>query len=145
MSRNPGVNDTMAELPINEDLIRDLLCRLASSDEEEREAAAEALAISTEDEDWRPHELIRQGGIETISNLLDDRDPHIVVSALNIIIATAAAGCEEELISGGIIAEIDPLQNHEDRLIRNKSREALWLLVPGGEDVVTSEPQDEYE
>jgi hypothetical protein len=80
MSRNPGVNDTMAELPINEDLIRDLLCRLASSDEEEREAAAEALAISTED--WRPHELIRQ---------------------------------------------------------------ALWLLVPGGEDVVTSEPQDEYE
>ena len=79
---------------------------------------------------------------EYVSNLLDDRDPHIVVSALNIIIAIAAAGCEEELISGGIIAELDPLQNHEDRLIRNKSREALWLLVPG-EDIVTSELQDE--
>jgi hypothetical protein len=35
MGRNPGVNDTTAELPINEDLIRDLLCRLASSDEVE--------------------------------------------------------------------------------------------------------------
>lgn len=56
--------------------------------------------------------MIRQGGIETISNLLDDTNPHIVVSALNIIIATAAAGCEEELISGGIIAKLDPMQKN---------------------------------
>ena len=134
----------MADLPINEDLIKDLLCRLASSNEDERETAVEALAVSTEDEDWRPNELIRQGGIEVITNLLDDPNIHIVASALGIIIATAAAGCEEELISGGVIAKLDPMQNHDDRIIRTKVREALWLLVPEVEDVVTSKPQDDY-
>jgi|GEM_PF-498071 len=143
-NRNRGVEKIMADLPINEDLIRDLLSRISSSDESEREAAVEALAVSTEDDDWRPNELIRQGGIEIIAGLLGDTNTHVVVSALNIIIATAAAGCEEELISEGVIAVLDPMQDHDDRLIRSKVREALWLLAPEVDEAVTSKPQDEY-
>ena len=100
--------------------------------------------MSTEDEDWRPNELIRQEGIETVAGLLNDKNTHIVVSALDIIIATAAAGEEEALISGGVIAKLDSMQDHEDHLIRKKVREALWLLMPEVEEVVTSKPQDEY-
>ena len=93
------------ELQINKDLTEDLLDRLNSPDENERETAVEALAVSAEDEDWRPAELIKQGGIDTIAGLLDDKNTHIVVSALEIVIAIAAAGEEEALISGGMIAK----------------------------------------
>ena len=136
--------DMADELQINEDLTENLLNRLNSPDESERETAVEALAVSTEDEDWRPQELIRQGGIETIAGLLNDKNTHIVASALDIILATAAAGEEEALISGEVIAKLDPMQDHEDHLIRKKVREALWLLTPEVEDVVTSKPQDDY-
>jgi hypothetical protein len=139
-----GAGGNMEELQINEDLTEDLLNRLNSPDESERETAVEALAISAEDEDWRPNELIRQGGIETITGLLSDKNTHIVVSALDILIATAAAGDEEALISSGVIAKLDPMQDHEDHLVRKKVREALWLLTPEVEEVVTSKPQDEY-
>ncbi len=132
------------ELQINEDITADLLDRLRSGNRNERETAIEALAVSTEDEDWRPGELIRQEGIETICGLLGDKNLHIVVSALNIIIATAAAGEEEALISAGIIARLDRIQDHKDPLVSKKVREALWLLTPEVEEVITSKPQDEY-
>jgi hypothetical protein len=132
------------ELQINEELTADLLDRLRSGDHEERENAIEALAVSTEDEDWRPKELIRQGGIEIICGLLGDENLHIVVSALDIIIATAAAGEEEALITEGIIAKLDLIQDHKDPLIRKKVQDALWLLTPEVEEVVTSKPQDDY-
>ena len=90
----------------------------------------EALAVSTGDEDWRPNELIRQGGIEIIASLLHDKNTHIVVSALDIIIATAATGEEEALIAGGVIALLDQIQDHKDPLVREQVREALWLLEP---------------
>jgi HEAT repeat protein len=135
----------MAEdIQIERDLIRDLLTRLKDPNGHVREAAAEALAMNTEDEDWRPEELIRQGGIDTLKDLLMDKNLHIVSSVLDIIIATAANGGEEELISAGIIAMIDSLQDHRDPEIRKRVREALWLLQPEVEDVVTSKPQDEY-
>ena len=140
-----GAGGYMAdELQINKDLTEDLLNRLNSPDEDERETAVEALAVSAEDEDWRPDELIRQEGIETIAGLLNDKNTHIVVSALDIVIAIAAAGREESLISWGIIAKLDSMQDHEDHLIRKKVREALWLLMPEVEDVETSKPHDEY-
>ena len=129
---------------IEKDLIRDLLTRLKHPNEDVREAAAEALAMNTEDEDWRPEELISQGGIETLNDLLLDKNLHIVASALEVIIATAANGGEEELISAGIIATIDTLQDHRDPEIRKRVREALWLLQPEVEDVVTAKPQDNY-
>ncbi len=132
------------ELQINEDLTEDLLSRLNSPDENERETAVEALAISAEDEDWRPKELIRQGGVDTLAGLLNDQNAHIVISALDILIATASAGEEETLISAGLIAKLDAMQDHEDHLIRKKVREALWLLTPEVEEVITSKPQDEY-
>ncbi|MDD1657865.1 MAG: hypothetical protein LUQ41_05315 [Methanomicrobiales archaeon] len=109
-----------------------------------REGAVEALAVSTEDEDWRPNELIRQGGINIITGLLHEENTHIVGSALDIIIAIAAAGEEEALITGGVIERLDQLQNHKDPLMRKKAQEALWLLVPEVEDAVTSKPQDDY-
>jgi hypothetical protein len=140
-----GAGGNMAEeLQITKDLTEDLLNRLNSPVGSERETAAEALAVSAEDEDWRPAELIRQGGVDTLAGLLGDKNTHVVVSALDIIIATASAGEEEALISGGIIAKLDPMQDHEDHLIRKKVREALWLLTPEVEDVITSKPQDEY-
>jgi len=132
------------ELKIKEELTEDLLNRLGSSDRGERETAAEALAVSTEDEDWRPNELIRQGGIETIAGLLRDGNVHIVASALSIIIAVASAGEEEALISAGLIARLGPMRDHPDPVIRKKVREALWLLEPEVEEAVISKPQNEY-
>ena len=132
------------ELKITEELTEDLLNRLGSSDTDERETAAEALAVSTEDEGWRPNELIRQGGIETVAALLHDDNPHIVLSAISIIIAVASAGEEEALISGGVIARLDPMREHADPAVRKRVQEALWLLEPEVEEVVTSKPQNEY-
>ena len=135
----------MAEdLRIRTDITRNLLNRIVSPSAKVREGAVEALALSTEDEDWRPNELIRQGGIEVITPLLHDKNTHIVVSALDIIIATAAAGEEEALIEGGVIAVLDQVRDHKDPLVRKKVQEALWLLEPEVEEVVTSKPQDEY-
>ena len=132
------------DLQIRKDITRNLLDRITSPSVKVREGAVEALAVSTGDEDWRPNELIRQGGIEIIASLLHDKNTHIVVSALDIIIATAAAGEEEALIAGGVIALLDQIQDHKDPLVREKVREALWLLEPEVEEVVTSKPQDEY-
>jgi len=135
----------MAEdIQIEKDLIKDLLTRLKDPNGHVREAAAEALAMNTEDEDWRPEELIRQGGIETLKDLLLEKNLHIVSSVLEIIIATAANEGEEDLISAGVIAILDTMRDHRDPGIRERVREALWLLEPEVEDVVTSKPQDEY-
>jgi hypothetical protein len=135
----------MAEdLQIRQDITRDLLDRIISPRRDVREGAVEALAISTGDEDWRPNELIRQGGIEIIAALLHEKNTHIVVSALDIIIATAAAGEEESLITSGVIDQLDQIQGHKDPLVRKKVQEALWLLVPEVEEVVTSKPHDDY-
>ncbi len=135
----------MAEdLQIRRDITRNLLDRIGSSSPDEREGAVEALAISTGDEDWRPDELIRQGGIDSIAPLLHDKNAHIVMSALDIIIATASAGEGEALLEGGVIDVLDQIQEHRDPLIQKKVREALWLLQPEVEDVVTSKPQDDY-
>jgi hypothetical protein len=76
----------------------------------------EALAAGTEDEDWRPDERIRQGGIDIIGPLLLEKNAHIVVSAINIIIATASAGEEEALLEGGVIDVPDQIQDHNDTL-----------------------------
>lgn len=132
------------DLPIKQDITRDLLDRITSPSREVREGAVEALAVSTGDEDWRPNELIRQGGIDIIAALLHDKNTHIVVAALDIIIATAAAGEEEALLEGGVIDVLDQIQDHKNPLIQKKVQEALWLLVPKVEDVVTSKPQDDY-
>ena len=135
----------MAEdLQIEKDLTRDLLSRLSDSNGHVREAAAEALALNTEDEDWRPREMISQGGIEILKERLLDKNLHTVSSVLEIIIATAANGGEEDLISAGVIAMLDIMRDHRDPGIRERVREALWLLEPEVEDVVTSKPQDEY-
>ena len=135
----------MAEnLQIQRDITKDLLDRITSPSRKGREGAVEALAVSTRDENWRPDELIRQGGIDILAPLLHDKNTHIVVSALDIIIATARAGEEEALIEDGVIAELDQIQNHKDPVVQKKVREALWLLEPGVEEVVTSKPQDEY-
>ncbi|MDD1720349.1 MAG: hypothetical protein LUQ25_09840 [Methanoregulaceae archaeon] len=135
----------MAEgLQITKEITRDLLERLVSPVRHVRETAVEALAVSTEDEDWRPDELIRQGGIDIVAGLLHEENPHIVGSALDVIIAIAAAGQEEALITGGLIARLDRMLDHKNPLIREKAQEALWLLEPEVEDVVTSKPQDEY-
>jgi len=131
-------------LKIQKELMQDLLGRLSGEGKTGREAAIEALAVSTEDADWRPDELIQQGGIEIIRNLLGEKNPHIVLSALEIIIATAAAGEEEALISDGVIACLDPMQDNLNPAIRKKVREALSLLQPKVEDVITSKPQDDY-
>ena len=135
----------MAEdLQIRQDITRDILDRITSPSREVREGAVEALAVSTGDEDWRPDELIRQGGIEIIASLLHEKNIHIVVSALDIITATASAGEEEALIEGGVIDVLDQIQDHKNPLVQKKVQEALWLLVPGVEEVVTSKPQDDY-
>ena len=131
------------ELQINQEIMQDLLCRLTHPQESVREGAVEALAVIVEDEDWRPNELIRQGGIEIIAGLLQENNTHIVRSAIDLLIAIAAAGEEEALITGEVIAKLDAIQEHEDPLIRKKVREALWLLEPEVEDVITSKPQDE--
>ena len=136
---------SMAEdLPITQDIIKDVLDRITSPSRVVREGAAEALAMITEDEGWRPSELIRQGGIDSIAALLHEKNTHIVVSALDIIIAIAAAGEGEALITGGMIDRLDQIQDHKDPLVQKKVQEALWLLVPEVEEVVTSKPQDDY-
>ena len=132
------------DLQIREDITRDLLDQLISDERHVRENAVEALAVSTEDENWRPNELIRQGGIDIIAGLLNEDNIHIVVSALDVIIAIAAAGEEEALITGGVIDRLDQIQDHKDPSIREKVHEALGLLVPEVEDVATSKPQDDY-
>jgi len=135
----------MAEnLQIQRDITKDLLDRITSPSRKGREGAVEALAVSTRDENWRPDELIRQGGIDILAPLLHDKNTHIVVSALDIIIATAAGGEEEALIEGGVIAVLDEIQDHKDAVVQKKVQEALWLLEPEVEEVVTSKPQDEY-
>jgi hypothetical protein len=132
------------ELQIQKDLMEDLLGRLLRKGKKGREAAIEALAVSTEDDSWRPDELIRQGGVEIIRDLLKEKNPHIVLSALEIIIATAAAGEEEALISDGVIACLDTLQDTKNPAIRKKIEEALKLLQPEVTEVTTSKPQDDY-
>lgn len=134
----------MEDLKIKRELTEDLLRRLVHPDEDVRETAVEALAMNTEDEDWRAHELIRQGGIGVVADLLDDPNPHICGSALDIIIAIAERGDEEALIENGIIARLDPMLETDDPILRNKVVKALWLLVPEVEDVVMTKPQDEY-
>jgi len=135
----------MAEdLSITRELMRDLICRLEDPDEEVREAAVEALAVMAWDEDWRPDELIRQGGIEALTKLLTDDNTHSVLSALDIFMAVAASGRGEHLITAGVIVRLDQIREHEDPRIREKVRDALWLLEPEVEDVVTVKPQDEY-
>jgi hypothetical protein len=132
------------DLQIQKELMEDLLDRLSGKEKKGKEAAIEALAVSTEDDDWRPDELIRQGGVEIIRDLLKEKNPHIVLSALEIIIATANAGEEEALISDGVIACLDTMQDIRNPVIREKVREALELLQPEVEDVITSKPQDDY-
>jgi len=134
----------MAEELIQKELMENLLGRLSGKGKKGREAAIEALAVSTEDDDWRPNELIRQGGVEIIRDLLKEKNPHIVLSALEIIIATAAAGEEEALISDGVIACLDTLQETKNPAIRKKVDEALKLLQPEVAEAVTSKPQDDY-
>jgi len=63
------------ELQIQKELMEDLLGRLSGKGKKGKEAAIEALAVSTEDEDWRPDELIRQGGVEIIRDLLFGEEP----------------------------------------------------------------------
>jgi len=134
----------MAEdLQINRDLTEDLLARLSGKGKKGREAAIEALAVSTEDEDWRPDELIRQGGIEIISELLVEKNTHIVLSALEIIIAIAAAGHEEDLRSYGVVAVLDTMQDSRNTTIREKVREALELLQPEVEEMRAPLPDDD--
>jgi len=130
--------------PDTGDLTHDLICQLADPGESVRQAAVEALAESTWDEDWRPDELIRHGGIPILVELLGEKNPHIVESAIDVLIAAAAAGEEEALVTSGAIAGLDAIRNHKNPLIREKAQEALWLLEPTVEDVVMTKPQDEY-
>jgi hypothetical protein len=137
--------DVMAEgLPIRRKLVKDIICRITDPDERVREVAIEALAVSTWDEDWRPDELILNGGIDPVLDLLRDDNPHIIESALDVIIATAASGEQESLISAGAIARLDALRDSGAPEVREKARDALWLLEPEVEDVVASKPHDEY-
>jgi len=144
--RKPGhKGGTMAEeLRIEQELIEDLLGRLSEKGMKGREAAIEALAESTEDEDWRPDELIRQGGIKIIMNLLKGKNQHIVISALKIIIAVADSGKEEALIGEGVVACLDTMQDTRDPAIQEKVREALSRLQPEVDEVVTSKPNEDY-
>ncbi|MDD1703073.1 MAG: hypothetical protein LUQ31_08865 [Methanoregula sp.] len=132
------------ELRIEQELIEDLLGRLSEKGMKGREAAIEALAESTEDEDWRPDELIRQGGIKIIMNLLKGKNQHIVISALKIIIAVADSGKEEALIGEGVVACLDTMQDTRDPAIQEKVREALSRLQPEVDEVVTSKPNEDY-
>jgi uncharacterized protein (UPF0147 family) len=132
------------ELEAQRELTRDLLARLMDPREKVRETAAEALAVSIEDEDWRPDDLIVGDGIDILTDLLGEKNPHIVRAALATIRAIASAGEEETLIDRGVIATLDRMQDSKDPGIREMVREALWLLVPEVEEAVTSKPQDEY-
>ncbi len=131
-------------LQIRRDLTKDLLQRLAHPDEDVREAAVEALAMNASDEDWRADELISQQGINLIIELLDEDNAHIVSSALDIIIAVAGTGDQEVLLTHGVIEILYRLEDMDDGVIRKKAHEALWLLEPGVEDVVTAKPHNGY-
>ena len=132
------------ELTIKRELMTDLLRRTMHPDEEVREGAVEALAVMTEADDWRPNELIRQGGVAIMVGLLGDKNPHIVASAIEVLTATAAAGEEEAVLSGGAIACLDRMRENADPAVREKVREALWLLEPEVEETVAAKPQDNY-
>ena len=132
------------DLKIKVELMEDLLARLSGKGKQGKETAVEALAVSTEDEDWRPNELIRQGGIEIIRNLLGETNPHIVLSALEIIIAIAATGHEEDLRSEGVVACLDTMQDSKNTAIREKVREALLLLQPEVEELVPPPADDDF-
>jgi HEAT repeat protein len=132
------------DLVINRNLVSDLLDRLTDPDGSVRENAAEALAVMVQDEDWRPDELIRQGGIEVIVDLLEDENPHVPASALDTLFAIAATGHEEDLITAGVIARLDPHVDHPDGAIRKRVQDILWLLSPGVDEAVTMKPQDDY-
>ncbi len=134
----------MAEGLPGKKIVKDLVCRISDPEEETREMAIEALAVSTWDEDWRPDDLIQAGGIEPVLELLEERNTHIVESALDVIMATAAAGQEEALISAGALSYLGALRDHSAPEVREKARKTLWLLEPEVEDVVISKPQDEY-
>jgi len=135
----------MAEdLQINRDLMCDLVCRLEDPDEDVRETGIKALAVMAWDENWSPDELIRQGGIDAIVDLIDDVNVKILLPALDVIIAIAGSVTSEYLISSGIIASLDRIREHEDYRVRDKVKDALWLLEPGVEDVVMTKPEDEY-
>jgi hypothetical protein len=137
--------ERMAEdFPINRALVRDLVCRLEDPDEHIQKTAAEALAVMASDEGWSPDELIFQGGIEALADLLDEGNTPTLIPALDIIIAIAASGRSEELITSGIIAGLDRIREHDDYRVRDKVQDALWLIEPEIEDVVTSKPEDEY-
>ena len=131
------------ELQIEKDLVEDLLARLSAKGMKGKEAAVEALAVSTEDEDWRPDELIRQGGIEIVRDLLGEKNAHIVLSALEIIIAIAASGHEEDLKGVGVVAALDIMQDSRNPGIREKVREALELLQPDVEELEVPLPDDD--
>lgn len=132
------------DLKINVELMEDLLARLSGKGKQGRETAIEALAVSTEDEDWRPNELIRQGGIEIVRNLLGEKNPHIVLSALEVIIAIAATGHEEDLKSEGVVACLDTMQDSKNTAIREKVREALLLLQPEVEELAPPVADDDF-
>lgn len=139
----PGGEGMAEELQIQQELMADLLERLSMNNPKGRETAIEALAVLTEDETWRPDELIRQGGIEIVRDLLKEKNPHIVISALEIIIAVAASGETEALISDGVIACLDVMQDSRNLTIKKMVREALSLLQPEVEEIV-AKPDDDY-
>jgi len=131
------------ELQEQREVTEDLLSRLADPREGVRETAAEALAVSTEDEDWRPDDLILCDGIGKVIGLLGDRNPHVVRSAIAILTALASSGHEEELLSHGVIDGLEQVQDHRDPAIRKMARDALWLLTPDVEERMAPEPLEE--
>jgi hypothetical protein len=128
------------ELETQRELSEDLLDRLKDRREGVRETAAEALAVAAGDEDWRPDELILCDGIEILVDLLGERNPHIVRSALTVIMAIASSGHEEDLLSHGIIDGLEEIRNHLDPVVREMAGEALWLLTPDVEERMVPEP-----
>jgi hypothetical protein len=131
------------ELQEQQELTEDLLSRLVDPRQGVRETAAEALAVATEDEDWRPDDLILCDGIGIVIGLLGESNPHILRSALTILTAIASAGHEEELLSHGVIDSLENIRDHRDPAVREMAREVLWLLTPDVEDRVSPEPLEE--
>ena len=73
------------------------------------------------------------------------KNPHIVLSALEIIIAIAASGHEEDLKNEGVIAVLDTMQDSRNPAIRKKEQEALELLQSEPEEMKAHDPQaDDY-
>ena len=70
-------------------LTEELLARLGDRRGGVRETAAEALAVAAEDDDWRPDDLVLCDGIGRVVELLGDRNPGIVRSALSVVTALA--------------------------------------------------------